>query len=40
MWTFVNLGMIILIIAAVIGLKMHLRWWNWPRLNRRGFTGE
>lgn len=29
MWTFVNLGIIIAIISAVIGLKMHLQWWNW-----------
>lgn len=29
MWTFVNLGIIILIIAAVIGLKMHMQWRNW-----------
>ena len=28
MWTFVNLGIVIAIIAAVIGLKMHLRIWN------------
>lgn len=28
MWTFVNLGIITLIIAVIIGLKMHLRWWN------------
>ena len=29
MWTFVNLAIIIAILAAVIGIKMHLHWWNW-----------
>ena len=29
MWTFANLGIIIVTIAVVIGMKMHLKWGNW-----------
>lgn len=29
MWTFVNLGIVIVVIAGVIGLKTHIAGWNW-----------